>query len=64
MKAQKYTGKAIKPALTVKYKGKKLKRGTDYTLTYQNNKKRGTAKIVVKGKGTFKGTKTISFKIK
>ena len=64
VKAKKYTGKAIKPKPKVTYKGKALKRGTDYTLSYKNNKKRGTATITVKGKGNFKGTKTVKFKIK
>ena len=58
------TGKAIKPAVTVKYNGKKLKKGTDYTLSYSDNKEVGTAKIVVKGKGAYTGSKTLSFKIK
>ena len=64
IKAQKYTGKAKKPAPKLTFKGSTLKKGTDYTLKYKNNKKRGTAKITVKGKGNFKGTKTVKFKIK
>ena len=66
VKAQKLkkAGKAVKPKVTIKYNGKKLKAGRDYTVTYKNNKKKGTAKIIVKGKGNFKGTKTIKFKIK
>ena len=52
---QKSTGKAIKPALTVKYNGAKLKAGTDYTLAYKNNVKPGVAKIVITGKGNFTG---------
>ena len=65
MKAQKYKkGKAVKPTLKLTYKGKTLKKGADYTLAYKDNKKRGTATITVKGKGNFKGTKTLRFKIK
>ena len=56
-------GKAVKPAVTVKFAGKKLKAGRDYTLTYRNNAKKGTAKVIVKGKGNFKGQKTLKFKI-
>ena len=63
VKAKKFTGKAITPKPTVKFGGKKLKAGTDYTLTYKSNKKRGTAKIIVKGKGNFKGKKVLKFKI-
>ena len=31
-----YTGKALKPALPVKYDGKTLKNGKDYTVSYKN----------------------------
>lgn len=65
IKKQKYKkGKAIKPRVTVKFAGKKLKNGRDYKLTYRNNKKKGTAKIVITGKGNFAGKKTVKFKIK
>ena len=65
VRAQKYRkGKAIKPNPKLTYKGIKLKKGTDYTLKYKDNKKRGTATITVKGKGNFKGSKTIMFNIK
>lgn len=59
-----YTGKAIKPNPKVKYKGKYLIKNTDYTLTYKNNVKPGTASVTIKGKGKYTGTKTIKFKIK
>lgn len=58
-----YTGKALKPAVTVKYGGKTLKKGRDYTVTYKNNKKIGTATIVIKGKGKYSGTRKITFRI-
>lgn len=65
VKARKYkNGKPIKPRVKLTYNGKKLKKGTDYTLKYKNNKKRGTATIIVKGKGNFKGTKKVKFKIR
>lgn len=38
-KAQKYTGKAITPSVKVTYAGRNLKKGTDYTVAYSNNKK-------------------------
>lgn len=65
VKVQKYKkGKAVKPAVKLSFNGKNLKKGKDYKVTYKNNKKKGTATIVIKGKGNFKGTKKIKFKIK
>lgn len=60
---QTYTGKAVKPTLVVKYNGKTLKNGTDYTLSYKNNKNVGTATVTIKGKGNYTGTKKVTFKI-
>ena len=59
-----WTGKALKPAVSVKCEGKKLKKGTDYTVKYSNNKKIGTGKVVVKGKGKYTGKVSKSFTIK
>lgn len=59
-----YNGKAQKPAVTVKYNNYKFKNGTDYTLSYKNNTKIGTATVTVKGKGKLSGTKSVTFKIK
>lgn len=61
--AKAYTGKKITPKPTVKIGKKKLKRGRDYTLSYKNNKSVGTATIVIKGKGKYKGKKKVTFKI-
>lgn len=58
-----YNGKAQKPAVTVKYNNYKFKSGTDYTLSYKNNTKIGTATVTVKGKGKLSGTKSVTFKI-
>lgn len=58
-----YTGKAHKPAIKVSANGKKLKNKTNYTYSYKNNKKIGTAKIIIKGKGAYTGTITKTFKI-
>lgn len=63
VKTQIYKGKAIQPTPKVTYDGSTLKRGTDYTITYKNNKKAGSAKIIITGKGHYKGKKTITFKI-
>ncbi|MEW9079162.1 DUF4430 domain-containing protein [Terrisporobacter glycolicus] len=59
-----YTGKEIKPSVTVKDGSKTLKSGTDYVLSYSNNKKVGTAKVKVTGKNNYKKFgKEITFKI-
>lgn len=58
-----YTGKALTPSVSVSYDGKKLKKGADYTVSYQNNVNVGTAKVSVTGIGNYKGTVTKSFKI-
>ena len=58
-----YDGKAKKPDVTVKLNGKTLKNGTDYSVTYSNNTKVGTAKVTIKGKGNYSGTITKAFKI-
>ena len=58
-----YTGDEIKPTLNITYEGPRLRKGTDYTVTYSNNIKVGTAKCKITGKGNYTGTKTVSFKI-
>ena len=58
-----YTGKQKKPKPTVSYNGKVLSDGPDYILSYSNNVNAGTAKVVVKSKGSFTGKKTLTFKI-
>ena len=58
-----YTGKVLKPAVIVKDGKKKLVNGTDYTVTYNNNKNIGTAAITITGIGEYRGTKTLKFKI-
>ena len=40
-----------------------LKEGTDYTLSYKNNVKVGTATVTVTGTGAYTGTKSVTFKI-
>ena len=64
VKAQVYTGKAIKPKPTIKYNGKTLTEGVDYTLSYSSNKNIGTGVITVTGKGGYSGSTEIKFTIK
>ena len=59
-----YTGKEIKPVVTVKYDGKALSEKTDYTVSYFDNKDIGTAKVTVTGVGRYVGSVDKSFEIK
>lgn len=59
-----YTGKSIKPEVTVKYDGKKLTKGKDYKVSYSDNKNAGTAKVKITGLGIYSGSCTKDFKIK
>jgi len=61
--AQTYNGKVIKPSPDVTFGDIKLVKGTDYTLSYENNIDAGTATVTIRGKGKFTGTKSINFKI-
>lgn len=61
--SQEYTGKSLKPAVEVKNGSKTLTQNVDYKVTYKNNKKIGTASIIVQGIGNYVGTKTIKFNI-
>ena len=58
-----FTGKNITQSITVKYNGKTLKNGTDYAVSYSNNKNIGTATVKIAGKGSYTGTITKTFKI-
>ena len=58
-----FTGKAIAPKPTVKLGSTTLVWKTDYTLSYKNNTKVGTATITITGKGNYAGTKSTTFKI-
>ena len=59
-----YDGKAKKPGVTVKLNGKTLKNSTDYTVSYSNNTKVGTATVKITGKGNYTGSVSKTFKIK
>ena len=59
-----YDGKAKKPGVTVKLNGKTLKNGTDYTVSYLNNTKVGTAKVTITGKGNYTGSVSKTYSIK
>ncbi len=58
-KSYKYKGKAVKPKIKIKNLNKKY-----YKVSYKNNKKPGTATVIIKGKGKVKQTLKIKYKIK
>lgn len=61
-----FDGKAVEPAVTVTVGDKVLVQDTDYTLTYENNDKVGTAHAVVTAKdgSGYAGTVRAAFTIK
>ncbi len=61
--SQTYTGKALAPVPTVTYGTTKLVKGTDFDVSYTNNVNVGTATATITGKGSFVGTKKVTFKI-
>lgn len=63
---QTYTGKAIKPEVTVYDGVLQLVENVDYTLAYQNNKNvqnKGETAVVVKGKGNYSNQHIVNFEI-
>jgi len=67
--AQKYTGSAIKPQVEVYHYATKLTEGTDYKVSYKNNKNAGDKSsvkaptVTVSGKGNYTGKETATFTI-
>lgn len=61
----KYTGKSITPEPHVYDGTTKLVKGTDYTVSYKNNKTAGKASLTVRFKGNYKNEpRTVSFEIR
>lgn len=60
-----YTGKALKPSVTVLDANWKTISASNYTVKYSNNKKVGKATVTVKFKGSYAsyGSKKVTFKI-
>lgn len=58
-----YTGKALKPAVTVTDGSTPLVLGTDYTVSYSNNVNAGKATVTITGIGNYAGTVKKSFAI-
>ncbi len=57
-------GRAIKPSVKVTFKGKRLVKNRDYTVSYLNNKKAGTAYAIVRGRGAYGDVARASFMLK
>ena len=57
------TGKKIEPGVTVKFGEKTLKEGEDFTVSYTNNIKPGTATVTVRGIGKYTGVLSVKFTI-
>ncbi len=63
-----YTGEQIQPLPEVSFKESKtstisLVKDEHYTVSWENNVKKGTAKVIITGIGEYGGTKTVTFKI-
>ncbi len=63
-----YNGFARKPSVTVEFlnengKFKTLKKNTDYTVSYSDNKKPGEATVTITGVGKYTGTNSETFDI-
>lgn len=59
-----YQKNGAKPAVTVRWNDRILKKGTDYTVKYSGNTQLGdTGMITVTGKGCFTGTLTKNFRV-
>jgi hypothetical protein len=63
---QQYTGRPLTPAPDVLYQTPHdgtvhLELGKDYNLAYRNNTEVGNAECIIRGKGKFRGSKTVTF---
>ena len=63
LKTKTWTGSALEQNPVVTVSQQTLKRGTDYTITYKNNKNVGKATLIITGKGKYTGQITKTFKI-
>ena len=58
-----YTGKPITPSYTLNIGDKHLESGKDFDVEYTDNINVGTARVLIQGKGKYKGTVERSFEI-
>lgn len=59
-----YSGVALEPYMTVMLNGVVLVEGMDYVTSYTGNNKVGTAKVTIRGIGSYTGTLTKRFTIR
>ena len=60
---QAWTGSAVEPRPTVRLGGRTLSEGTDYALSFGGNEGIGTATVTVTGRGSYTGTRDVTFRI-
>lgn len=60
---QKYSGNPITPVIRISFGGTFLTLGKDYTASYSDCINAGTAKVIITGKGNFKGSITKNYSI-
>jgi len=60
---QTFRGTPITPEVSIKDGNRPLVKDVDYTLSYSNNVNVGGATVTITGKGNYKDTKTITFRI-
>jgi len=60
---QLYSGKKIEPQVTVKKDASVLQPDVDYSVTYENNKNIGRARVIITGLGKYTGTVEKTFEI-
>ena len=60
---QPYTGQQVIVIPDVRHENMPLVLATDFTVSYSNNIQPGNARIVLRGKGNYKGVKTVTFNI-
>ncbi len=60
---QAYTGKEVMPDVLVTDSSGLLYKDKDYTVSYSDNKKEGTATVTVTGIGNYSGTVSVEFEI-
>lgn len=62
-KEKTYNGKNRTPDLQLRNDSVKMKLNTDYTVEYRNNREIGRASVIIRGKGNYRGKRTIRFSI-
>ncbi|MCR5670575.1 MAG: leucine-rich repeat protein [Butyrivibrio sp.] len=58
-----FTGSKITPEPRVYFEGTLLRKGSEYTISYRNNKNVGVATVTITGKGNINGKCTKNFRI-